>query len=144
MNESTPAEGQEAPAGTVARSADPFVREITVSDVNEAWAQGLRDFQTAPMFGLVFGGFYAVAGIAIVASVTALGFSDLTYPLAAGFALIGPFAAVGLYEVSRCLEAGLVPSWTRVLRVVFEQRNRQMACRTFGFDWGSACGAAHR
>jgi uncharacterized membrane protein len=131
MSASTPAEGQEAPAGTVARSADPFVREITVSDVNEAWAQGLRDFQTAPMFGLVFGGFYALAGIAIVASVTALGFSDLTYPLAAGFALIGPFAAVGLYEVSRCLEAGLAPSWTRVLRVVFEQRNRQLAWLAF-------------
>jgi len=131
MSESPPVVDEEAPVRTDARSADPFVREITVSDVNEAWARGLRDFQAAPIFGLVFGGFYALAGIAIVASVSALGLSYLTYPLAAGFALIGPFAAVGLYEVSRCLEAGLAPSWSRVLGVVVEQRNRQLAWLAF-------------
>jgi uncharacterized membrane protein len=111
--------------------ADPFVREITVGDVNEAWAQGLRDFQAAPFFGIVFGGFYAVAGLVIVSSATQLGLSYLVYPLAAGFTLIGPFAAVGLYEVSRCLEAGMAPSWHHVWGVVIEQRNRQLAWMAF-------------
>lgn len=120
-----------APTGIPPRRADPFVREITVSDVNDAWAQGLRDFQAAPIFGLAFGGFYAAAGIAIVCSATVLGVSYLVYPLAAGFALIGPFAAVGLYEVSRRLEAGMPLSWRRVLGVVFEQRHRQLAWMAF-------------
>src|SRR5215472_12211025 len=44
MTESPPVVDREAPARTDARSADPFVREITVRDVNEAWARGLRDF----------------------------------------------------------------------------------------------------
>lgn len=127
MSESTRALDRNASAVTASRNADPFVREITVSDVNEAWAQGVRDFQAAPIYGLVFGGFYAVAGITIVSCLTALGLSYLVYPLAAGFALIGPFAAVGLYEVSRRLEAGMALSWSRVLGVVFEQRNRQLA-----------------
>ena len=130
MSDPTPVREQ-APAETVSRRADPFVREITVKDVNEAWAQGLRDFQAAPGFGLLFGGFYAAAGIALVSSVTALGLSYLAYPLVAGFALIGPFAAVGLYEVSRRLEAGVRPSWYGVLRVVLEQRNSQLVWLTF-------------
>ena len=74
-------------ASAVPRRADPFVREITVGDVNEAWVQGLRDFQAAPIFGLAFGAFYAAAGIVIVSSATVLGLSYLVYPLAAGFAL---------------------------------------------------------
>src|SRR5215471_12053857 len=118
-------------ASAVPRRADPFVREITVGDVNEAWVQGLRDFQAAPIFGLAFGAFYAAAGIVIVSSATVLGLSYLVYPLAAGFALIGPFAAVGLYEVSRCLEAGIALSWYHVLGVVVEQRNRQLAWMAF-------------
>jgi uncharacterized membrane protein len=132
VSEPTPASDREAaPDGKAPRSADPFVREITISDVNDAWAQGLRDFQAAPMFGLAFGGFYAAAGIAIVSSAAVLGLSHLAYPLAAGFALLGPFAAVGLYEVSRRLEAGMAPSWSGVLGIVFEQRNRQLAWMAF-------------
>ena len=83
------------PAGT-APPADPVVRAITLSDVNEAWAQGIRDFWNAPVYGLVFGGLYAAGGMIIVVCVTALGLRYLAYPLTARFALIGPFAAVGL------------------------------------------------
>ena len=82
-------------AGTTPR-ADPVVRAITLSDVNEAWAHGIRDFWNAPIYGLVFGGLYAAGGMIIVVCVTALGLRYLAYPLTAGFALIGPFAAVGL------------------------------------------------
>jgi len=113
------------------RLADPVVRSITVTDVNEAWAQGLRDFQAAPLYGLAFGALYAAGGIAIVLSVTAAGLSYLAYPLAAGFALIGPFAAVGLYEVSRRREAGIPLSWLGVFGVIFAQRNRQLGWMAF-------------
>ncbi len=95
---------------------DPVVRPINAADVAEALVRGLRDFQTAPVYGLVFGALYAAAGILIVLCVTVLGASYLAYPLAAGFALLGPFVAIGLYEVSRRLEAGERPSmrdtWT--------------------------------
>ena len=110
---------------------EPVVRAINVSDINDAWADGLRDFRAAPTYGLVFGGVYAAGGIVIVLSVTALGLGYLAYPLAAGFALIGPFAAVGLYEVSRRREAGMALTWRAVLGAIFEQRNRQLAWMGF-------------
>jgi uncharacterized membrane protein len=95
---------------SVSGKTDPLVRRITVGDVAEAFGQGLRDFQAAPLYGIAFGALYAGGGLAIVLSVTALGMVYLAYPLAAGFALIGPFVAVGLYEISRRREAGEVPS----------------------------------
>jgi len=89
---------------------DPVVRRIGVADVAEAFGQGLRDFQAAPLYGLMFGGLFAAGGMLIVLSVIALGVGYLAYPLAAGFALIGPFVAAGLYQISRRLEAGQTPS----------------------------------
>ncbi|ABD86533.1 DUF2189 domain-containing protein [Rhodopseudomonas palustris] len=91
---------------SISGKLDPVVRRISVADVAEALNRGLRDFQAAPMFGLAFGAIYAIGGIVITLSVTAFGLVYLAYPLAAGFALIGPFVAVGLYEVSRRREAG--------------------------------------
>lgn len=95
---------------SVSGKADPVVRGVAITDVGEALAAGLRDFQAAPLYGLMFGAIYAVGGLAIVLSVTVLGLSYLAYPLAAGFALIGPFVAIGLYEVSRDREAGRTPT----------------------------------
>lgn len=97
----------------ISGKTDPVVRLIAFSDVAEALILGLRDFQTAPLYGMALGALYCVAGIAIVLSVTTLGMSYLAYPLAAGFTLIGPFVAVGFYEISRKREAGETASRPR-------------------------------
>lgn len=92
---------------SISGKTDPVVRRIAAADIAEALGQGLRDFQAVPLYGLAFGAFYAAGGIAIVLCLTAFGMVYLAYPLAAGFAMIGPFVATGLYEVSRRREAGL-------------------------------------
>ncbi|HEY0852538.1 MAG TPA: DUF2189 domain-containing protein [Bradyrhizobium sp.] len=91
---------------SISGKTDPVVRPIAAADIAEALAQGLRDFQAMPLFGLTFGALYAAGGILIVLSLTAFGMVYLAYPLAAGFALIGPFVAIGLYEMSRRRETG--------------------------------------
>ena len=91
---------------SISGKIDPLVQRITAADIAEALARGLRDFQALPFYGLAFGALYAFGGIVIVLSLTAFGMAYLAYPLTAGFALIGPFVAVGLYEASRRREAG--------------------------------------
>ena len=91
---------------SISGKTDPVVRPIAAADIAEALGQGLRDFQAMPLYGLVFGALYAAGGILIVLSLTAFGMVYLAYPLAAGFALIGPFVAIGLYEMSRRRETG--------------------------------------
>ncbi len=102
----------------ISGKTDPVVREIKVADVAEALAQGFRDFRAAPLYGLAIGALYAGGGMLVVLSVTALGMSYLAYPLAAGFALIGPFVAVALYEISRRLEAGQPLSIAAIFSVI--------------------------
>ncbi len=91
---------------SISGKVDPVVRRIAAVDIAEALGQGLRDFQAMPLYGLAFGAIYAAGGIAILLCLTAFGLVYLAYPLAAGFALIGPFVAIGLYEISRRREAG--------------------------------------
>jgi uncharacterized membrane protein len=110
---------------------DPQVRPVAVTDIVEAMASGLRDFQASPRFGLAFGAAYALGGIVIVLCVVSVGWSYLAYPLAAGFALVGPFAAVGLYEVSRVRARGEVPTWGGIFAVVFSQGRRELGWMAF-------------
>ncbi len=91
---------------TLSGKADPVVRKITNSDVIDALAQGLRDFQAAPRYGIILGGLCAITGIAVVVTLYMAGMPYLAYPIGAGFALVCPFLAAGLYEVSRRLETG--------------------------------------
>lgn len=107
------------------------VKPASVSDIRAALAAGWRDFLHAPVFGLFFGGFFAAGGMAIVAMAWALDLSYLAYPTAVGFSLIGPFAAVGIYEVSRCLAAGRPLVWAEILGVIFAQRRRELGWMAF-------------
>lgn len=109
----------------------PVVRRITATDVLDALAAGINDFRRVPAYGLVIGAFFAAGGLLIVLSASALGMSYLSYPLAAGFALIGPFAAVGLYEVSRRREAGAPLSWNAILGTMWAQKSRELSWMAF-------------
>jgi uncharacterized membrane protein len=83
------------------------VRHITPSDVLQALARGLDDFAAMPSHALFLCVFYPLIGLCLIAFVSGDAMLPLAFPIAAGFALVGPFAAIGLYELSRRREAGL-------------------------------------
>ena len=82
------------------------IRAVTINDIIDVCASGLRDFIAAPMYGLVLAGMFVLAGWLIIALLFYFGLVYFAYPLAMGFALISPFAAVGFYAVSDHLERG--------------------------------------
>lgn len=85
------------------------------SDLAIALAAGWRDFLAMPRFGLFFGGVYVLAGIAIGWFTVTGGELTWLIPAIAGFPLVAPFVAVGLYEASRRRAAGEPLSWRAVL-----------------------------
>lgn len=111
---------------TDANATLPTVNSITKDDVREAFKAGLSDFQKAPGYGLLIGLVFSIIGIAITWGLFGGETTYWIFPVAAGFPLIGPFAAVGLYEVSRRLETGEPLSWGAVLGAGFRQKNSQL------------------
>ncbi len=89
--------------------ADPAkltIRRIGIDDLKEALAKGADDFYAMPTHAMFLCAIYPVVGL--LAARLAFGYSvlPLLYPLVTGFALVGPLAALGLYELSRRREAG--------------------------------------
>ncbi|SEA75505.1 DUF2189 domain-containing protein [Rubrimonas cliftonensis] len=91
--------------GELARRA-PTIRTITVEDVSAALREGAEDFRAMPAFGMAIGLLFAIGGMAMLALAYQYDMVVLVFPMLAGFALIGPFAAMGLYEASRRRDAG--------------------------------------
>ncbi|MFC3100830.1 DUF2189 domain-containing protein [Altererythrobacter lauratis] len=91
--------------------------DLTFADLARALAAGWADFRRFPAFGLFFAAFYVVAGWALYFVLVQHGQWVWLVP-AAGFPLIAPFTAVGMYEASRRREAGLPPDWRAVLGAV--------------------------
>ena len=114
-----------------AASPRPVVRSITTDDVHAALSQGWADFRAAPQFGLFFGGIYALGGVLIFLELWRMEQPLWIVPLAFAFPLIGPFVAIGLYEVSRRRELGLPLDWSEVLGVVWRERGRQIPSMAF-------------
>lgn len=96
----------------------PAVRRIGFGDLRDALARGRDDFaayRTDVVFLCVV---YPLVGLVLARLAFGYELLPLVFPLASGFALIGPFAAVGLYELSRRREAGVAASWADALNLV--------------------------
>ena len=104
----------------------PEINRLDFNDIRACFRQGLADFLRAPLFGLFFGGVFACGGILIIQSLYIWEKGWLIYPIMVGFPLIGPFAAVGLYEVSRRLQQGRSLDWSEVLTVIRAQKSREI------------------
>jgi len=85
----------------------PEVRRIEIADLKTALSNGLADFTAMPSHAIFLCLIYPIIGIALIRLALGADVLPLLFPLAAGFALIGPFAALGLYELSRRRERGL-------------------------------------
>src|SRR6478672_8456374 len=92
-------------------SPAPAVRTVSFADLHAALRQGADDFGAYRSDVIFLGAVYAVVGVVLARLAFGLDLLPLVFPLASGFALIGPFAAVGLNEMSRRREAGMAITW---------------------------------
>lgn len=101
-------------------------RDLTEADLRAALAAGWDDFKANPAFGLFFAAFYVIGGMLLYFGLFARGEAAWFIPIAAGFPLFAPFAAVGLYEVSRRHEAGEKMHWSAILGALRGRGDEQL------------------
>jgi uncharacterized membrane protein len=94
------------------------VRKITFDDIRTALSRGLDDFISMPSHLAFLGLIYPIFGVCLAAVTFSNNALPLLYPLATGFALVGPFAAIGLYEISRRRERGEETTWKDAFSVL--------------------------
>ena len=109
---------------TAAAAPLPDVARLSLSDLRAALAAGWRDYRRAPMFGGFFAAVYVLIGLGFV--IFGAGTVLWTFAFSLAFPLFAPFAAVGLYEVSRRLDRGGAMDWYKILGVVMAERDRQI------------------
>jgi uncharacterized membrane protein len=104
----TPYPGNVSPLAQPAQdnAAGPIIRTIGLSDLHDALRLGWEDFKAVPSHAIILCVIYPVLGLVLARAAFGYAVLPLLFPLAAGFALVGPFAALGLYELSRRREAG--------------------------------------
>lgn len=105
------------PATSARPSTTPLaVREIGPADLKAALALGVDDFLAMPTHVLFLGLIYPLVGLFLGLLAFGADLMPMIFPLASGFALIGPFAAVGLYELSRRRHSGRDTGWNAAFR----------------------------
>ncbi len=102
----------------------PVVQALALSDLSASLKAGVQDFRRAPQFGLFFSAVYVLGGFIMLW--VGAGHVSWTLATSLGFPLVAPFAAAGLYEVSRRMEQGQALEWRAVLGIVWNERTRQL------------------
>jgi uncharacterized membrane protein len=95
------------PASAIWRPGEPAVKTIGMASLRHAVAKGIEDFNAVPTFAVFLGIIYVVLGLILYRLSFGYEVLPLVYPMLAGFALLGPFGAIALYELSRRREQGL-------------------------------------
>ena len=96
----------------------PIIRKIGFADLKDAAAKGIDDFLAMPTHVIFLAVIYPLVGLFLARMTFRYDVMPLLFPLAAGFGLIGPFAAIGLYELSRQREKGVDVSWKHLFGVL--------------------------
>jgi uncharacterized membrane protein len=105
-------------AGAGHKLDKPMIRTISIGDLFDALRQGAADFWEKPSHYVMLVLIYPIVGIVLTLWMNGYHTWPLLYPLVGGFALIGPFAALGLYEISRRREEGLDTNWSHAFDVL--------------------------
>jgi uncharacterized membrane protein len=100
----------------------PAIRRIKGVDLMEVLVQGLSDFEAYRSDVIFLCLIYPIIGVALVWLTFGYGMLPLAFPLLTGFALVGPIAAVGLYEMSRRREQGIRITWLDAFGVIRSPR----------------------
>ncbi len=111
--------------------AMPEINKVTADDIVASLKAGVSDFLARPVLSGFFGLFYALFGIVLVWALVWLGKIWMIIPAIVGFPLVAPFAAAGLYEMSRRLQKGEAFGWSDILTVMANQRKREMGWMAF-------------
>lgn len=104
----------------------PELREVDFDVLKQALKRGWADMKHAPGFGFIFASAYVLIGLILAAVTWVSGQSYWLIFAAVGFPLVGPFAAVGLYEVSRRIEQGRPLDIYKIFGVIAQQSKRQL------------------
>src|SRR5215208_7916886 len=99
-------------------AAAPVIRTIGFAELGRALRRGWEDFKAVPSHAIILCVIYPVLGLVLARAVLGYSVLPLLFPLAAGFALLGPFAAIGLYELSRRRERGEEVDVSKALHVL--------------------------
>jgi uncharacterized membrane protein len=94
------------------------IRRIRLSDLRDALARGLDDFGAYRTDVVFVCAIYPIVGLILARLAFGYAMVPLLFPLASGFALIGPFAAIGLYEISRQRARGGSVNWSDAFAVL--------------------------
>src|SRR5271157_505550 len=117
--------------GAESTPGPPVIRTVRVMDLKDALARGISDFAAMPTHAVFLCLIYPIVGLLLARVMIGYDILSLLFPLAAGFALVGPFAAIGFYELSRQREQGLDPSWQDAFDVLHSPSRGAIAALGF-------------
>src|SRR5215475_1929984 len=117
--------------GAESTPGPPVIRTIGVMDLKDALARGMSDFSAMPTHAFFLCLIYPIFGLILARMSLGYDVLSVLFPLAAGFALLGPFASIGFYELSRQREQGLEPSWPDAFDVLHSPSRDAIAALGF-------------